>query len=60
MRLGEVFQGVEFHVLVAVPSFVSQAKPMVTSESGAHELKSCGTKVTKINLKLEAKFVVLH
>lgn len=33
-RLGEVFQGVEFHVLVAVPSFVSQAKPMVTSGSG--------------------------
>ena len=33
-RLGEVFQGVEFHVPVAVPRFVSQAKPMVTSESG--------------------------
>ena len=52
-RLGEVFQGVEFHVLVAVQRFVSQVKPMVTSESGgvcfvhrnnnkktAHELKS--------------------
>lgn len=70
-RLGEVFQGVEFHVLVAVPRFVSQAKPMVTSESGvfffhgnntktAHEVKSCGTKVTEVNLKLEANFVVLH
>ena len=31
-RLGEVFQGVEFHVLVTVQSFVSQAKPMETWE----------------------------
>lgn len=31
-HLGEVFQGVGFHVLVAAQSFVSQAKPMVTSE----------------------------